>query len=1227
MYYLFGDCVLDLQRRELRRVDVTVSLEPKIYQVLVYLVQYRDRVVTREELLEQLWPGVYVDDSAVARCIRTIRRAVGDSPETQRVIQTRRGHGYRFVAAVTTPATRPGDTASPPGPAPTDMLQPAAVAPGRPCGTCHQPTPLAARFCPACGASLEVAQTPQGTAPADTPSPPEIPVPPLPTAGGEHKLVTVLCGLATLEPALAARLGLDGLHALFQDVERLVRRIVQPYGGTLQDLGHDRVLVVFGAPEAQEDHATCAVLAALALQAPWSQLLMHLAGAAGEAHITAVRCGLHTGLVVQERRPNLPHTVTVVGEIPALAVTLAQQAPPGTILVSAATAPLVRELVRLQALPQVDATDPAARLGVFRVQARQTRRSRGPREEHLWSHFVGREEELAMLQRRLEHMQAGHGQVVSLIGEPGLGKSRLLYEFWHSLRQQPLTYLAADCRSYSRATPYLPLLTLVRQLCGLSEQDPAATLITRVRARLLELGMAGDTWEPALLELLGLPQDIAYAPEGALQARQARTFAALHQLFSRCSQRQPLVLEVENLQWVDATSEAFLAELVERAIGARLLLLVTARPGYRPPWLAMSHVTQIALPALTPTASREVLQSRLSQIPLAAPAREQVVAKAQGNPFFLEELAQMVLEQGEQALHGVVPATVQAVLAARLDRLPSDTKALLHMASVIGREMPVAWLQALAGCPTEELQQHLQDLQRAEFLYETRLAPTPAITFKHALTQEVAYQSILSRDRQQLHARLAHVLVKQFPASADTDPALLAYHYTAANDNALASVYWQQAGQQALERSATAEAITHLTRSLALLKTLPSTPAVARQELMGQLALGAALTAAQGYTVVEAGQAYARAWVLSQQLGEATALTPALAGLWRYYAARGELQRAQALGEEGLALTQDTDDTVLRLFLHMSLGITLFYRGDIAPALGHFEQSLHLYAPEVLRPVAWLFPQDPAVASQAFAAQALWLLGYPAQALVRCQASLTLAQALASPFNLAYAGNLALVLHQLRREGSIAYDRAEEVMALCTAQGFTQLLAMATILRGWALAAQGQPAAGIAEMCRGLAANPAGSGLGRPPVLAQLAEAYWHAGQTEQGLQAVDESLAIMAQTQERWCEAEVYRLQGELILQAGQQSQHHDRPKQLQAAEACFQQALAIARRQQAQAWELRAATSLSRLWHQQGRSQAALHLLAESYAWFTEGFDTPDLQEARALLAVLKDASRPET
>jgi predicted ATPase len=809
-------------------------------------------------------------------------------------------------------------------------------------------------------------------------------------------------------------------------------------------------------------------------------------------------------------------------------------------------------------------------------------------------------------------VHTGRGQAVGIVGDPGIGKSRLLTALRQALADRALTYLEGRCLSYRQGTPLHLVRALLRQVCALPEEAPPAALTTQVHQCLQEMALDVADDAQYLLHLLGVPG----AADGLLtlspHALATRTLAIFLQLLLRKSQQVPLVIAVEDLHWIDATSEAWLTALVDQLAGAPVLLLGTYRPGYRPPWLDKSYATQLALQPLPPRDSRRIVHTIVGRDQVPAPLVQRLLARADRNPFVLEELAYTVLEHGAERAPWPMPETIQAVLTARIDHLPPTAKRVLHLAAVLGKDVPLALLEAMAALPPPTLLQGLQHLQAAEFLALTHLLPAPAYTFKHALTQEVAYTSLLPGTRQAYHQRLAEVLTTQCPDLGASQPELVAHHSMEAGLQAQAVGYWHQADQYAVQRSAHVEAIQHFTRGLEALAALPGTPAHTEHELRLRMALGASLMTTQGFASPEAADAYARAYELCQALGESPWLLPVLQGLWRWYFVRGELCQAQALAEQLLAVPQPQHDPARQIGGHNALGLSLFVRGELMPARTHLEHVLTHYDPQQPHTLAFLYGQDPGVVGLTHAAVVLWMLGYPEQAVQRSQEALSLARTLAHPFSLAFTLAQVAFLHQLRREYAEARALAEEVITLAATQGFPLLVAAGTIQQGWARVWQEHDAEGIAQMSQGIAAwRATGAALHLPRALATLAEAQAQAGRIEDGLTVLAEAFRLVEAHEERYYAAELHRLMGTLLLRRS--IDHHAE------AEPCFHQALAIARQQQARLLELRATVSLGRLWHQQGQHDAARRMLTEVCGWFTEGWDTVDLQEAKTLLEKL--------
>ena len=842
--------------------------------------------------------------------------------------------------------------------------------------------------------------------------------------------------------------------------------------------------------------------------------------------------------------------------------------------------------------------------------------------------LVGREQEMGLLLERWAQAQEGAGQVVLLNGEAGIGKSRLVQVLAAQVDHTGVTRLRFRCSSYATNSAFAPVVEHVQRVARFTRDDPPDTKMAKLE-RALEL----HPWPraevvPLVAALLSLPHPAHYPPLQLSPQRQRQKTLEVLVAWLLAETEHQLVLAVwEDVHWADPSTLEFLGLVIDQTPTARMLTVLTARPEFHPPWDMRSHLAHLTLNHLLRPQIAAMAMGVAGGKRLPAEVVEQIVAKTDGVPLFVEELTKSLLESGllreaenHYTLTGplplfTIPATLHDSLMARLDRL-STVKAVAQLGATLGRRFAYDLLQAVSPLDEATLQRALGRLIEAELVYQRGVPPQATYTFKHALIQDAAYQSMLRSTRQQYHQRIAQVLEAQFPAAVETQPELVAQHYTEAGLPAQAIAYWHRAGQRASERSANQEVISHLTTGLTLLRALPPTPAHLQHELLMQTTLGPALMAIKGQAAPEVEHAYARARELCQQIGETPQLFPVLLGLWRFYLVRGILQTAHELGEQLLRLAQRVRDPAQLLAAHQALAVTLCWHGECALAHEHVEQGLALYDAQQHRVDTFLYGINPGVNCLLYAAHSRWLLGYPDQARQQYHAALTRAQDLTHAFTLVHALHNVTMGHQFRREDRATQERAETLIACCTEQGSPLYLAWATSLRGWALAAQGQTAEALAQMRQGLAAaRVSGAELLRPYSLALLAEACGHAGHADEGLHLLAEGLAVADHNAERWYEAELYRLKGELLLQAAGGVQNA-----ASTAEECFQQALAVARRQEAKSLELRTAMSLSRLWQQQGKREEARTLLAPIYSWFTEGFDTADLQQAKALVEELE-------
>jgi predicted ATPase len=781
--------------------------------------------------------------------------------------------------------------------------------------------------------------------------------------------------------------------------------------------------------------------------------------------------------------------------------------------------------------------------------------------------------------------------------------------------------------SYFENTALFPLTDLFQRLLRFQTEDTPEEKFGKLQQMLSQYRLPLEESVQLFAPLFSLPlPENAYAPlHLSPQRHRQKTLETLVAIMLEQAERHPVLFIVEDLHWTDPTTLELLNLVIEQIPTTSMLTLLTCRPHFQPAWHHRSYLTEITVNRLPHIQIEQIIAGITDGKALPPDVLQQILEKTDGVPLFVEEITKAILESGHlKDVNGhyeltgsfstfAIPATLQDSLMARLDRLVT-AKGIAQIGAIIGRQFSYELLQAIAPVEAATLQRELGRLIEAELVYQRGLPPQATYTFKHALVQDAAYQSLLKSTRQQYHQRIAQVLEEQFAEIAEAQPELLAHHCTEAGLTAQAVHYWHHAGQKAIERSAHVEAIAHLYQGLELLQTLRETPERLQHEVDLLITLGASLRATQGSAAPEVGQTYLRAQLLCAHLEDPQRLIPVLYGLWNYSLVRADLQTAHALGAQLFALAQQSQDAAMRVAAHRAFGATLFYLGETTLAYTHLVQGIARYDPKQHRASAFLSGDDAGVICHILAAWALWCLGFPDQGFARNDAAVTLVQQSAHSFSLEFILNAATIFSQFRHEVRCTQDRAEAAIHLATEQGFPYWRARGAMLHGWALVHQGQAQEGIEQITQGLRAHRAtGAELLRPYFLALLAEAYGFIGNSDSGLMVLKEALTVVDTTGERWYEPELYRLKGELLLQ--QASDNHAE------VENCFQKALDITRSQEAKSFELRTATSLARLWQQQGKRQEAYALLAPVYNWFTEGFDTLDLQDAKALLEELED------
>jgi class 3 adenylate cyclase/predicted ATPase len=1038
-----------------------------------------------------------------------------------------------------------------------------------------------------------------------------------------RQLTVMFCDLVD-STKLSNQLDPEDYREVVRAYQSACTEVIQRYDGHIAQLLGDGLLVYFGYPQAHEDDAHRAVRAGLGIVEAIGTLprFPHAQG------ITlALRLGIHTGLVVVGAMGGGGrYEQLALGETPNVAARIQGLAQPNTVAISDATYRLVQGYFACEALGAQTLRGIAEPIAVYRVLGESGAQNRlDIVSARGLTPLVGREQEVGLLLERWAQVKDGQGHVVLLTGDAGIGKSRLVQMLKEHLANEPHTRWECRCLPYFENTALFPLTDLFQRLLQFQAEDTPDAKLEKLEHALSQYRLPVEETVPLFTPLLSLPiPEDRYPPLTLSPQRQRqKTLETLVALLLELAERQPVLFILEDLHWADPTTLELLNLVIEQIPTTSILTVLTCRPHFQPAWHHRSYLTEMTVNRLSHAHVEQIVNRMTDEKTFPQELLAQIVAKTDGVPLFVEEITKALVESGQlRAVDGhyeligsfstfAIPATLHDSLMARLDRLMT-AKVIAQLGATLGRQFSYALLQAVAQLNDRTLHEELHRLVEAEIVYQRGVPPHATYTFKHTLIQDAAYQSLLRSTRQQYHQRVAQVLTERFPDTAETQPELLAHHYTEAGLTEQAIAYWQRAGQHASDRSANQEAISHFTTGIALLKTLPETPARTQQAVTLYIALGTALQVAKGFGAPEVEDAYTQARTLCQQVGETSQLAEALFGLCRFYAVRAQLHTAREFGESLLRLAQRADDSALAIMAHYALGATWLYLGALPAARLHLEEGFACYTPDQRRAPAFRMGQDPGVVCRLYAAMALWLLGYPAQALAGIHDALALAHALSHPLSLAYARCWAALVSQCRRDVPTVHEQADAAVTLSTAQGFPHWAALGTILRGWALAMQEQGQAGLALLRQGIAAwRATGAALGVPYFCTVLADVCAHLGHTEDGLQALAEASTLVEQHEECWWEAEVHRLRGVVLLK-----QPVPQPAE---AETWLQRALDVARRQEAKALELRAAMSLGRLWQQQGKQAEAYALLAPIYGWFTEGFDTADLQEAKALVEAL--------
>ena len=1036
-----------------------------------------------------------------------------------------------------------------------------------------------------------------------------------PHDAAERRQVTVMFSDLVGSTALSARMDPEDLREVIAAYQKCVADTVRRFDGFVAKYMGDGVLVYFGYPEAHEDDAERAVRAGLEGITAVRALKLSVP--------LQTRVGIATGLVVvgdligsgeaQERG--------IVGETPNLAARLQALAEPGQVVISQSTRRLTSGMFEYRDLGRIAVKGLAEPVQSWQVLGASTVESRFEAQHAAaLTPLVGREEELDLLLRRWQQAKAGDGCVVLVSGEPGIGKSRIVQALLEHLRVEGYTRLRQYCSPHHQDTALYPTLAQLERAAGFHRDDAGQQRLAKLEEVLAQATNDLSEAAPLLAALLSIPTDGRYPPLNLTpQKRKEKTLKALVAQVEGLAARHPVLMVVEDAHWIDPTSLELLDLTIDRVSTLPVLLIITFRPEFAPPWMRRPHVTLLNLNRLPPQQRAEMIDHVTSGKRLPKEIADQIIDRTDGVPLFIEELTKAVVESGivqevesEYAVRGPVsslsiPTSLHASLLARLDRL-APVREVAQLSATIGRQFSHELISAVAAMPQSQLDDALAQLVRAELIFRRGTPPDAEYTFKHALVRDAAYSTLLRSRRQQLHARIAATLKAQF--SEEVEPELLAYHFTEAGRLEQAVDYWLKAGQRAMQRSTHVEAERHLRKGLKVLAGLPETASRFAREIALQNTLGVCLMPTRGFGNPEVDAAFTRAADLSERSNDDRGLFVSLRGRGQYHFVSGDVRTARDNVPRVLALAERMGDHDWLIEAHHLGWSTFCFAGEFRAAHRHAEEGMARYQRERDHHLTYTYSgHDPGVCCRMFGAMTLGQLGYSERALALCAEGLALAETIAHPFTLAIALWNSAILHQLLREPIATGTVGKRIVHYSNEMGLKSMVPVGKCFRGDALTHQSEFAEGIAQMREGIAElRSMGTLVALPSVCGALADAFARCGNVDEALTAVEEGLTMARVGGDRYSLPEIHRMNGQLLL--ARSASYED------VAEAAYHEAIAVARRQHARLLELRASTSLARLWRDQDKRTEARDLLAPIYGWFTEGFDMRDLKEARLLL-----------
>ena len=1079
MNYTFESCQLDIERRELKRDGELLNLRPKVFDVLALLIEQHERVVSKDELMNEVWPGRYISETTLSSSIKELRKALGDTGKEQQFIKTVHGKGFRFIADIT-------EAQAPDAPDATDA-------------TITSDSEQIEQTAP----ELDSPPSPQTEAleqPATTLS-----------MASERKNVSALrCALVDAD-ALAEQIGHEAMHYLLQDLFTTAQEIITRFDGQITQWLSDGFLALFGVPAAHEDHARRALLAA-------AELIDHNRNQCEQQHQACISFGITSGDAIISGVPGNPQQYyTSLGSVMRFAETLCFNAGASRVAISTDSYHLLRADVRVSPLAQL--------AEAFLVEDIVAKRAGVPRRfrRHMAT-MVGRDHELNLLQQRLAQAEEYNGQAVAIMGSPGIGKSRLLSEFRYSLANRDIRFIQANCFAHLRNTSYYPLREYLRQCCDIDDADPCNIIEEKLSAKLATAEITSVDALPLLLKLLELAHDSKPLAQLSIQAQQDKTAAYLQQLLLDTG--QPTVFVLEDMHWLDPSSQRWLDEFISQSANQPVLIITTYRAGTNPDWLQLPWTTQLALSPL----NQEHCLRLLNSLPRAALLQDRLlllVKLSGGNPFFLEELALSAdHDDGENS----IPDTVQGVLAARIDQLSQQDKQLLQAAAVIGQRGPVNLLAAITEFSEDELGQALLRLQCAELLFKDFSKSKHTFLFKNTLIQEAAYATQLHEYRIALHARTAKTLFDDFPELAERRPEFIAHHYSAAGDYGNALRYWQRAGRRAYERSAYIESTEYVNNGLALLEKIDNTQFQKTSELALLRTLGAAQMATCGYGAPEVERTWLRAQQLCEDLGDDSGLFRVLVGLSSFHTACGQFKQAFQCNCKLLRLARRFQNNGFILRAKAAMGELMLHCGRLRSAKRYLDQCLTLTAVDT-KPV--LSSHITAITATGYASLLYCHLQQDSEALNCAAQALQQAQSLQQPFALTVALCLNAEQCHFSNDPDNALIHAQQAITIAKEQKYPFWLGTALVISGWAKAKTGTIDEGVAAIHEGLGIICAtGTKVQIPFWLGALADAYHMTGQTDAALSTVDEAITWANNTGENICLSRLEQLRNQLRLQ-----------------------------------------------------------------------------------------------